>query len=82
VPTRPDDVAWLASVLKREPSMSAGIVTAICTLAALLGLDWPPAVVAPVLAAVTLGLSVLVRQRVIPSAGIPSGGGGKHEKQP
>lgn len=60
--------------------MSGGIVTAACTLAAVLGWHWSPAVVGPVLAAVTLGLSALVRSRVTPTASIPAKSDGRHEK--
>jgi len=57
----------LAALLKREPAMASGIVTAVVALAAAFGFRWSASTVGSVLAVVTLVLSAVVRQHVTPA---------------
>ena len=65
-------MAWLTAFLKREPAMSAGIVSAVVALASAFGFRLSASVVGGVLAALTLILSALVRSRVSPSPRAPA----------
>ena len=59
------------NVVQQEPAMSAGIVTAVVSLAAAFGFRWSAAVVAAVLAVLSLVLSVAVRSKVTPAPSPP-----------
>ena len=54
------------NLVKQEPVVSAGLVSAVVALAAAFGFHWSAAVVGPVLAGLSLVLSAVVRSRVTP----------------
>jgi len=54
------------NLIRQEPAVTAGTVSAIVALAAGFGFHWSAPVVGAVLAGVSLVSSVIVRSRVVP----------------